>query len=88
MQLSDILTLAKAGFTAQQIAAINAALAPAPAPAPAPALAPDPAAEILKQLGVISGQINSAAIVNTQQPRQQTTDEILAEIITPPRKED
>lgn len=47
----DILTLAKAGFTAQQIAALSAvgaALAPAPeapAPAPAPTPAPAPAPE-------------------------------------------
>ena len=44
----DILTLAKAGFTAQQIAALSVvgnAPAPAPAPesAPAPAPAPEPA---------------------------------------------
>lgn len=40
----DILVLAKAGFTAQQIAALNSvAPAPAPAPeAPAPAQAPAP----------------------------------------------
>ena len=40
----DILTLAKAGFTAEQIAALNqVGTAPAPAPAPAPAQAPAPA---------------------------------------------
>ena len=44
----DILTLAKAGFTAQQIAALNTvqqapAPAPAPQPEPAPALQPEPA---------------------------------------------
>ena len=39
----DILTLAKAGFTAQQIAALNTIGAPAPAPAPAPEPAPAPA---------------------------------------------
>ena len=43
----DILTLAKAGFTAQQIAALsiigrNASQAPAPAPVEAPAPAPQP----------------------------------------------
>lgn len=43
----DILTLAKAGFTAQQIAALNIvekapAPAPVPEPEPAPALAPEP----------------------------------------------
>lgn len=41
----DILILAKAGFTAQQIAALNT-VAPAPAPeAPAPAPEPTPAPE-------------------------------------------
>lgn len=46
----DILTLAKAGFNAQQIAALNMVgtapaptSAPAPDPTPAPAPAPDPA---------------------------------------------
>lgn len=41
----DILTLAKAGFNAQQIAALNivgTAPAPAPAPEPQPAPAPEP----------------------------------------------
>ena len=42
----DILTLAKAGFTAQQIAALNIVeKAPAPAPAPEPEPAPAPAPE-------------------------------------------
>lgn len=44
----DILTLAKAGFTAQQIAALNTvqqapAPAPAPQPEPAPVVQPEPA---------------------------------------------
>ena len=40
----DILTLAKAGFTAQQIAALNiVGNAPTPAPAPEPAPEPEPA---------------------------------------------
>ena len=43
----DILTLAKAGFSAQQIAALNmvGAAAPAPAPNPEPAPAPAPTPE-------------------------------------------
>ena len=42
----DILTLAKAGFTAEQIAALNqVGASPAPAPAPEPAPAPVPAPE-------------------------------------------
>lgn len=57
---------------------------PAPTPAPAPT---DQTAEILKQLGIISGQISAANIGNTQQPAQQTADDILAAIIAPPAKE-
>lgn len=102
MTLDDVLTLARAGFTAVQIAAINSTMgtapaAPAPAPAPAPAApapapapaapAPDQSAEILKQLGIISGQITAANIAGTQQPIPQTADQILAEIIAPPKKE-
>ena len=106
MTVKGLVALANAGFNAQQIAAINAAMnaqtetpaptpqpapvpapAPQPVPVPAPAPAPDQSAEILKQLGIISGQINAANIGNTQQPAQQTADDILAAIIAPPVKE-
>lgn len=45
MNVSDILTLAKAGFTAEQIGKLMqiGATAPVPAPAPAPVPAPAPA---------------------------------------------
>lgn len=98
MNLNDILTLSKAGFTASQIAALNsigaapavpaaptpaapaaptpAAPTPAAPAAPTPAAPKDPFTQILEQL-----QAN--AINATQQPQQQTTDEILAEIINP-----
>ena len=76
MTREDILTLAKAGFTANQIAALNnVGTQPAPAPA-APAPAEDPLTQILGAL-----QVN--AINATQQPAVQTTDDILAEIINP-----
>lgn len=100
MKVSDILALAAAGFTAQQIAAINTAFAaeksaPAQQPAQLQQLAPaqqppaqpaDPSAEILKQLGIISGQITAANITGSTQPPQQTADDILAEIIRPAQK--
>ena len=65
---------------------------PPPAPATAQTTTPPPApadqtAEILKQLGIISGQISAANIGNTQQPAQQSADDILAAIIAPPTKE-
>ena len=81
MTREDILTLAKAGFTANQIAALNnVGTQPAPAPAaPAPA-APAPAEDPLTQ---ILGALQVNAINATQQPAVQTTDDILAEIINP-----
>ena len=42
MKLEDIVALAKAGYTAEQIDAFMSAPAPAPAPTPAPAPAPAP----------------------------------------------
>ena len=42
MKLEDIVALAKAGYTAEQIDAFMSAPAPAPAPTPAPAPAPTP----------------------------------------------
>lgn len=43
MNVSDILTLAKAGFTAEQIGKLMQIGAPEPVPAPAPAPVPAPA---------------------------------------------
>ena len=94
----DILTLAKAGFTAQQIAALNIvekAPAPAPAPepepepAPSPAPAPDPAPastmdEILKSVQGLTQTFQNGFIMGAQQPKPVTAEEILANIINPP----
>lgn len=91
MTRDDILTLAKAGFTAQQIAALASvgATPPAPAPAPAPASAPTPGTvdAILTKLGVLTDTLQSSAILSAQQPRPETADDILAHIIAPPRPE-
>lgn len=96
MEMNDVLMLAKAGFTAQQIAAmaqIQKAPAPAPAPTPTPAPAPTPApvtnnpelpnswdgmADLFKSLA------QGTAIQLSEQPKPQTTEDILAEIINPP----
>lgn len=90
----DILTLAKAGFNASQIAALNTVnAAPAPAPAPAapatPATPPAPAAPAAPAdpLSQILAQLQQNAINASQQPKVQTADEILAEIINPTIKE-
>ena len=114
MTPEDILTLAKAGFTSDQIAALASvsktqqaapattpapapataaeqtpapapAAAPPAAPAPTPAAQPDQTAEILRKLGVLTDAIQSSAILQSNQPQQQSADDILAEIIRPPQ---
>lgn len=85
----DILVLARAGFTASQIGALNkVGTAPAPAPRlvnPAPAGAmTTPATNNNDTLNQILNAIQTNAINATQQPATQTTDDILAEIINPP----
>lgn len=118
---NDVLTLARAGFNAQQIAALAtvnqqpeqpAPTTPAqPVPAPAPAQPAPPAAPaqpvpvpapaqpanltapvqsendvsaVLAKLGVLTEAIQSNGLLNANQPKQQTADEILAAIIQPP----
>ena len=109
----DILTLAKAGFNAQQIAALSAvgaaptpapqptptpapapqptpAPAPAPTPAPTPAPAPQPTPapatvdDVLKSVKDLTQTMQNGFILGSQQPKQPTAEEILANIINPP----
>lgn len=101
MTNEDILTLAKAGFTAQQIAALSAVQpkadpAPAPAPEPAPAQAPAvPAPEpqtieqVLAAVNGLNKNVQQALLAGSSQPASpvETTEQILANIINPPIKE-
>ena len=92
----DILTLARAGFTAQQIGALNAVqttpvqttpVQTTPVPTAQPVqTTPVPTAQD-DMLSKILGAIQTSAINQTSQPERQTTDDILAEIINPPVKE-
>ena len=92
----EILTLAKAGFTAQQIAGLSmVANQPVPTPAqpvptpaqpvPTPAQPVDP---VLAELQKLTGLVQSNNIINVNQPKVQTPEEILAEIINPAPKGD
>ena len=88
----EILMLAKAGFSAQQIAGLSmvkeqpapAPVAPAPAPV-APALVADP---VLAELQKLTGLVQNSNILQSAQPKVQTPEEILAEIINPAPKGD
>ena len=85
---NDILTLARAGFTANQISALNSVGANPPAPATPPATNSTPATQPTYSandtLDKILSAIQTSAINATEQPKPQTTDDILAEIINPP----
>ena len=88
----DILVLAKAGFTAQQIGALNSLnnvgiqqpvqVAQQPVQvAQQPVQVAQPAQNDM--FSQIMAQLQTNAINATQQPQQQTTDDILASIINP-----
>lgn len=83
MDIKDIIALANAGFTAQQIAKM-ATTAPVPAPAPAPA--PVPVDPIMEQLKALTTAVQTNAIINSQLPitQPETPEDILASIINPP----
>ena len=89
----DILILSKAGFNAQQIAGLSMirdapAPAPAPAPAQAPAPAPAPVDPVLLELQKLTGMMQNININNSNQPKVETPEEILAAIINPPMKKE
>lgn len=114
----NVLVLAKAGFTAQQIAGLSMlagqspaaptpapapavnnpvihqpvpappAPAPAPQPVPAPAPVPQPSDPVLAELQKLTGLVQGSNIMNVNQPKVQTAEEILAEIINPAPKGD
>ena len=97
----EILTLAKAGFTAQQIAGLSMVanqpvptpVQPVPTPAqpvPTPAqpvtTPAQPVDPVLAELQKLTGLVQGSNIMNVNQPKVQTPEEILAEIINPAPK--
>lgn len=107
MKIDDIIALAKAGFTMEQIGELNRILAqpepkpaPAPQPKPAPAPQPEPAPapqlepakdyqKIFEELTGIKQAIQRGNIgADSFTKTQRTTDDILAELINPPKKGD
>lgn len=102
MNYEDIILLVKAGYTRDQIAAMQApAPTPAPAPAPTPAPAPAPAEpappkpqgieDLSQMLAAEFAKLNDAIVKanlqQAQQPPQESVDDILASIINPPQKQ-
>ena len=91
---NDILVLARAGFTAQQIGALNSIQTPittspvvqTPIQTSTPPVVQTPIQTNNDVLNQILNAIQNNAINQTEQPTQPTTDDILAEIINPPTK--
>ena len=101
MTYEDIVTLAKAGFTADQIARLSAVqnttqptvptapvaqptvpTAPVAQPTvPVPANSPD---YILQAINNVNDTMRQMQINMTNQPKVETTDDIIASIINPP----
>ena len=89
----NVLVLAKAGFTAQQIAGLSMLAGQPEQPAqPAqpvqPAQPAQPADPVLAELQKLTGLVQGSNIMNVNQPKVQTAEEILAEIINPAPKGD
>lgn len=105
MKVEDIIALAKAGFSVEQIWECNKAMnippqEPTPAPQPEPTPAPTPQPEptpapqpqddpILQELLGIKTLIQKQNIIHDSYEGQneKTTDDILASLIAPSRKE-
>ena len=99
MDINDVLALAKAGFSRDEISKIALAVpaekqTPATVPAQTPATVPQqtpvtvpqqtPADAILKELGLIKDTMQANALFGAQMPKPESTEDILASIINPP----
>lgn len=95
MTLADVLALAKAGYSAEQISALSATEQPDPKPEdpkpedPKPNPKPeDPKPEqngdIIAELRELKTAILNSAMLGTQMPKPQDADAALAAIINPP----
>lgn len=98
MKITDIIALAGAGFSKQDIIKIAGTVstpAPAPASAPASVSAPVPAQDVFNQrMGVLDNRLDEITkliqvgnLSNSQIPEPPTTEDMLASIINPPVKE-
>lgn len=103
MNYEDIILLVKAGYTRDQIAAMQAPAEPpaqpAPAEPPAQSAPADPPAppkpqgieDLSQMLAAEFAKLNDAIVKanlqQAQQPPQESVDDILASIINPPQKQ-
>ena len=98
MKFEDILILAKAGFTAEQISKISQLhqlsqpVQPVQPVQPAQPVQPvqpvQPENDFAAQLARLTAAIQANGILGSAQPKQETAEDILASIINPPVKEE
>lgn len=100
MNYEDIILLVKAGYTRDQIAAMQATATSTPAEPPAPPAPAEPAEpappkpqgleDLSQMLSAEFAKLNDAIVKanlqQAQQPPQESVDDILASIINPPQK--
>ena len=86
----NVLVLAKAGFTAQQIAGLSmlAGQTSQPAQPVQPVQPAQPVDPVLAELQKLTGLVQGSNIMNVNQPKVQSAEEILAEVINPAPKGD
>ena len=94
MNYEDIILLVKAGYTRDQIAAMQAPAEPPAPPAPAEPPAPpkpqgieDLSQMLAAEFAKLNDAIVKANLQQAQQPPQESVDDILASIINPPQKQ-
>ena len=91
MNFDDILTLARAGFTAEQISKISQLhqlSQPVQPVRPVQPVQPvQPENDFAAQLAALTAAIHANGILGSEQPKQETAEDILASIINPPAKE-
>ena len=85
MNYEDIILLVKAGYTRDQIAAMQAPAEP-PAP-PKPQGIEDLSQMLSAEFAKLNDAIVKANLQQAQQPPQESVDDILASIINPPQKQ-
>ena len=96
MTVNDIMKLLDAGYTKEEISALEAP-APEAKPEPAPEAKPEPVleaeptlADVLKQMAKLTATIQANALAQTQingQPKAPTAEDMIAQIIRPTRTE-
>ena len=95
MDINDIITLANAGYTKSDISALLGVQTPVQAPVQTPVQIPaqtqlqapahdDSINKMLAEMSLLRQDLQTSNIINSQQPKVETADDIIAKIINPP----